>query len=145
MPRGGARPGAGRKKGGKNLATIQRELLRTVEYQTGQKKLAVTILREFMQFFDALAWRARAQGDVASFKEFAALAAECARTLCPYEVPRLHAVAVAAPPPQTEQVITMSIFENGEKVGRYINGEEITGRGDDQCDLKGARYGVRPP
>jgi hypothetical protein len=44
MPKGGARPGAGRKAGGKNRATIEREMLAAQQIDAarrGQRRLAV--------------------------------------------------------------------------------------------------------
>lgn len=46
--RGGARPGAGRKKGGKNALTIE-NLLETLEHKTGGQPYEALLVEDFLQ------------------------------------------------------------------------------------------------
>jgi hypothetical protein len=63
MANGGARPGAGRKAGGKNKATIERELKAAVavaQTREGVRQLAVAILEELLG--DLIRFRGIAEG-----------------------------------------------------------------------------------
>ena len=115
MPRGGAQPGAGRKRGGKNKATIEREQ-RALEALKERAKnhtrtlakddLAelLTVVKASTQAFQLQAFN---KGDGApgkpgfdpaawaTFKEWAEFYANVCRWTAEYESPRYKAIAVA--------------------------------------------------
>jgi hypothetical protein len=91
--RGGARPGAGRKRGGRNRAAAETVLLARTEYVTGQKMLARDVLDWLMHQFQALAASAREANDAAGFIRYGTLARDVAKELAPYQSPKLTAVA----------------------------------------------------
>lgn len=108
--RGGARVGAGRKRGGANKATIEREALaqRILAEQAGKpgKKLGKEVLDDFMQLFTGLAafHQPLPPGQLAGpnqapdeekFKTYAKFAIECAKELAGYQSPRLKAVLLS--------------------------------------------------
>jgi len=112
MPKqkGGARPGAGRRAGGKNRATIERELLAKqaiADAKASRKPLAKEVLADYMHGFTADAARCKKRGDLKRFREWAALAVECARALAPFESPRFSAVVIGA------TVVTKVVVEGG--------------------------------
>jgi hypothetical protein len=61
------------------------------------RRLATEQLDAYMQIFADTAAHFREAGDLDQFREWAALAVECARILAPYQSPRLTAVAIGAP------------------------------------------------
>lgn len=108
--RGGARVGAGRKRGGANKATIEREALaaRILAEQAGKpgKKLAREVLDDFMQLFTGLAahYQPLPPGvlpgpnqtpDEAKFDKYARFAIDCAKELAGFQSPRLKAVLLS--------------------------------------------------
>jgi hypothetical protein len=89
--RGGARVGAGRKRGGTNFAKQQAALMRKTPH-TGRKRLAIDVLRKYMNEFAGLADAARNSADP-SYTRWAKAAAEIAVQLAAFESPKLSAVA----------------------------------------------------
>lgn len=107
--RGGARSNAGRKRGGTNAATREREALaqRILEEQRGKpgKKLAREVLDDFMQLFTGLAAMHQPlpdgvvpmQGqkpDHAKFMEYAKAAVDVAGQLASYQSPKFKAIVM---------------------------------------------------
>ncbi len=108
MPKGGARPGAGRPKGpGKakrEQAIIAEQIMARAEMRG--EKLAKEVLNDFMKLFAGMAATAQPlpdgmaipQGrkpDQEDFDKYARLAVETAAKLAPYQSPTFKAVAVS--------------------------------------------------
>lgn len=155
MPRGakpGERRGGGRKPNQRNRATLQREQLAEhmkiaeaeIEEMRAGKKMAKTVLEEFMVMFSGLAAAFQPLGTGPSgtvtaadmeawagskregaFERYAKLAMKTASDLADYQSPKFAAVHVAAPPPERGQVkkkFTIGIFDNqGRKAPRHID------------------------
>lgn len=118
MPRGGARPRAGRKFGIPNKATIERREQARIDVENAaagtsgdvaeaatvpRKKLAKDILEEFMYLFAGMATfykmaspseAPNPNADERKFRDYAMLATQTARDLAPFQSPKLSAVAV---------------------------------------------------
>lgn len=112
--KGGARPGSGRRKGGTNAATREREALaqRILAEQAGKpgRKMGKEVLDEFMHLFTGLAAYhqpvpknqaapADREPDENKFKEYAGFAIKCATELANYQSPKFKAVAVSIETP----------------------------------------------
>lgn len=146
---GGARKGAGRKKGKPNRATIERAALaERILAEAGPKagrKLGREMLEDFAIMFGGLAAAFQPTGSglggtmtaddlktwAESYKEplfekYAKLAAKCANDFADFQSPRMGTVQVAAPPPesrgQVRKKFTVGIFDNqGRKAPRHID------------------------
>lgn len=127
-------PGSGRPPGGKNKATIARDLIaaeiaaKTVaDARVQNRKLAKEVLEEFMHLFAGLAARhqplprgitntdPKRDPDEGLFDRYAVLAVDCARKLAPYQSPTFQAIMIAPPPdvgqPEQRKRFTLTIFE----------------------------------
>lgn len=128
MPKGGARPGAGRPPG-PSRATVEKALIaeRTVqEARATGKKLGKERLEELMEIFigatayfqPALAAGAQnANANWDKFEKWARLAMECAAKLTPYQSPTFRAIAIAPPPVESDVTkrFTLTIFEQHKR------------------------------
>src|SRR5437868_1966616 len=94
MPRGGRRPGAGRRPGSVSKKTVARQQLATAAVEEGITPLDVMLKR--MRFHNAVADRELEKGDVADraiVGDALRAAHEAARDCAPYLHPRLSAIA----------------------------------------------------
>lgn len=124
MPRGGARPGSGRRHGDQNVKTIEREkeadrvltetrLREEAEAEQAKKqygeaaaagrKLAKSMLDDFMHIFASMAAKyqpvlGNRNRNEKKFKEWAMLAVDAASELAPYQSATFKSVAVVIPP-----------------------------------------------
>jgi len=139
MPRGGARPGAGRRHGGKNRATIERELKAVAETGNLQgRELAKDVLDRMMKLAEGAAGfhqppspseiqAAQAEGrqiptgDWDRFGQWFDRIAYCAKELAKYQSPQIKAVDAPAPPPDPKDLEQKSrkrfglrVFEGGK-------------------------------
>lgn len=135
--KGGFRPGAGRKPGGKNRATIEREereaeLRRAWEAEAEMKrrtaqKLGPDVLEDFMKLFMGLAalYQPAPPGappnpheQEKKFDKYSRLAMIAAEAVAPYHKPKLRAIVVSATPgmptdapmlpaPTSERIVTL--------------------------------------
>jgi hypothetical protein len=106
MARG--RKTGGRKLGTLNKATVERTLLaeRAVAEAKGtSKRLATDVLDDFMHTFAEAAIRFRERGDWDEFGRWALRAVDCARSLAPFQSPKLSTVMVGPAPVTTIEVI----------------------------------------
>jgi hypothetical protein len=131
--RGGYRPGAGRKKGQPNKATLEKALIAenvVTEARATGKKLAKEVLDDFMGIFAgmaayyqplpagtvALPGRRRRRPNEAKFENYAKLAVQCAKDLARYQSPTYQAIMVAPAPdqnqPEMRKRFQLTIFEN---------------------------------
>jgi len=121
MPRGGPRPNAGRKRGSRNKAVIEREILAEQianRARMNGEKLGKEVLAELMTQFCDMAERARPKygpngklvdGNERDYERWARLVLLCAKELAPYQSPTFKAVAVASPNPSIDrQVINLT-------------------------------------
>lgn len=136
--RGGRIPGAGRKKGQRNKATIERELRQAQEAErkveearTSGRRLAKDMLDDFMHKFAQVAASFQpvpANTDPPEgvtpnpneFERWAKLAVECAKALAKYQSPTFQAIMVAPAPNSTGEPrkrFTLTIFEGGKPAG----------------------------
>jgi hypothetical protein len=127
MPRGGKRPNAGRRRGSKGKATIEKATIAErvlAETKASGKKLAKEVIEDLMNTFVALAdcYRPTMPGqpetnrhaDKGEFEKHAIHAFEMAKALAPYQSPTFRAVVVApALEKQSEHVtrFRLSIFD----------------------------------
>lgn len=144
MPHG-AKPGhqryAGRAKGTKNKATIERELLAadiakrqmSRAHETG-RELAVEALERYQKLFEGVASHFRPNtdeelealaaqnkkgnphADFDKFKEWLCEARDTAKMLAEYQSPKLRAIAIAPTPIGNEErtkTFTLTVFEGG--------------------------------
>jgi CBS domain-containing protein len=132
MPRGGKRPNAGRRRGSKGKATIERAIIAErdiAEAQASGRKLGKEVIDHYMHVFAeiadgeraaALAEKpANAREHEARFERFARYAIDCAHKLAPYQSPTFRAIQIA--PPQNEQLnkvtrFRLTIFDNERDV-----------------------------
>lgn len=141
---GGKRPGSGRKRGGKNKATILRETKQAeviAAMVDSGKPLAITVLQKAMEF---------AEGAVAAFKP--TLAAELAAGRAPnpdgnveefgrwfdrwlktaselasYQTAKIKAMDAPSPPPppgQSRKKFTLRVFEGGKQIAGPVAKDE---------------------
>jgi hypothetical protein len=139
---GGRRPGAGRKRGSKSQATIERALLAErikAEAEMRGERLAKEVLNDLMKLFVALTevcqpdlqapgfdistWIDSAEA--VHFEKWALLARDTARDLAKYQSPTFRAVVIAPPPPTQGQVtktFTLRVFDNHRPDPNSIEG-----------------------
>jgi hypothetical protein len=159
--KGGSIPGAGRKKGQKNKATIERELIaarqaekRIDEAVNSGRKLGKDVLDDFMQLFAGIAasyqpvapdvWegmteeqKAKRTPNPVEFEKWARLAVHCATKLAPYQSPTFQAIMIAPPPPDPRLAgqrkrFTLTIFEGAPPPPRLIEARKNgSGNGSD--------------
>jgi CBS domain-containing protein len=128
MPRGGKRPNAGRRRGSKGKATIEKAIIAErdlAEAKASGRKLGKEVLDHYMHVFAEIADTERAAAlaekpeyaseHEARFERFARYAIDCAHKLAPYQSPTFRAFVVA-PPPSQGQVqkvtrFTLRIFD----------------------------------
>jgi hypothetical protein len=129
---------AGRAKGTKNKATIERELIaaeiakrQMTRAQEHGRELAVEVLERFMKIFEGAARVHRPvtdeevkagkdpnpMGDWEKFRSWARDCVDCAKALAQYQSPRFSAIAIA-PTPQIDESarirrFSLTIFEGG--------------------------------
>jgi hypothetical protein len=85
----------GRKLGSLNKATVQRALLAERAAAEGAgKRLAKDVLQDFMELFVEAAAHFRERGDWREFERWALHTVDCAKSLAPYQSPRLSALAI---------------------------------------------------
>jgi hypothetical protein len=113
--RGGARPNAGRKKGGINRAKAEAALMRKAEYRTGRKLLAKDVLVTLLDDFHALARAAKDNNDPAGFVRWSKAAVECAALLAPYQSPKLNAITTVPVQEEGPVVFKLNIFDRERK------------------------------
>ncbi len=132
MPRGGKRPNAGRRRGSKNRATIEKAIIAErdiAEAQASGRKLGKEVIDHYMHVFAEIADTERAaalaekpenaRGHEARFERFARYAIDCAYKLAPYQSPTYRAIEIE--PPQNEQQnkvmrFRLTIFDNERDV-----------------------------
>jgi hypothetical protein len=109
--RGGRRPGAGRKPGGKNKATLERELRLSAvpDPESGERPLAKDVLSWVMSTAKNLALNSYKTNDTAGFIRWSTLARDAAQVLINYECPKLVATTVMTPAPRSRR-FTFNIF-----------------------------------
>jgi len=107
---GGARPGAGRPRGVRNKATIEKALIAeqvVARAEMTGRKLAKEVLDEFMHLFAGMAASTQPlppgmpvpsgrAPDEAKFEKYARLAIQCAKDLAAYQSPTFRAIAVTS-------------------------------------------------
>jgi hypothetical protein len=140
MASGGRREGAGRKKGTKNRATVEREINAAAAIDRARREgreLAVDALERFMKIAEGAAgvnkpttqaeMAAGAQpnpdGDWPRFGEWFDRMVYCAKELAKYQSPQIRAVDLPAPPPDpTKQAegsvvrFKLRVFEGGRSL-----------------------------
>jgi hypothetical protein len=128
MPRGGARPNSGRKRGSRNKRSIglaermaeARAALPAspVPPLPQDKRLARDVLEDFMLTFADMAahyqprmlgQRPNPHADEERFWKFSRFAVYCASALAPYQSPTFRAIVVA-PPPESDKSETVKRF-----------------------------------
>ena len=132
MPRGGKRPNAGRRRGSKGKATIEKAIIAErdiAKAQVSGRKLGKEIIDHYMHVFAEIADTERAAAlaekpenareHEARFERFARYAIDCAHKLVPYQSPTFRAIQIA--PPQNEQLnkvtrFRLTIFDNERDV-----------------------------
>ena len=142
MANGGARPGAGRKRGGKNKATIEREINAAAVIDRARKEgreLAVDVLERIMKLCEgaAGAFRPTTQRDVAAgnptnpdgnepvFGQWVDRWTYCAKELAKYQSPQVKAIEQPAPPPDVNapedkpRLVKLRVFEGGKPVASF--------------------------
>jgi hypothetical protein len=112
--RGGRRPGAGRKPGGRNKATLERELRLSAvpDPESGERPLAKDVLSWVMTTAKNLALNSYKTNDAAGFIRWSTLAKDAAQVLINYESPRLTALAMTAAAPRQVTKFTFKIFDD---------------------------------
>ena len=128
MPRGGRRLNAGRRRGSKNRATIEKAIIAErvlAEAKVSGRRLGKEVLDHYMRVFAEIADTERAAAlaerpenareHEARFERFARYAIDCAHKLAPYQSPTFRAIQIA--PPQNEQLnkvtrFRLTIFDN---------------------------------
>jgi hypothetical protein len=128
MPRGGRRLNAGRRRGSKNRATIEKAIIverDLAKTNASGRKLGKEVLDHYMHFFAEIADTERAAAltekpenareHEARFERFAKYAIDCAQKLAPFQSPTFRAIQIA--PPQNEQLnkvtrFRLTIFDN---------------------------------
>ena len=136
MPKGGARQGAGRKPGGKNKATIEREIVAAQAIDAsrqGTVRLGKEVLAKMMDVAEGAAALHRPQPpeagekvDQAQWNLFGAWfdrTVYCAKELAKYQSPQFRTVEAPAPPPDPNQQqpesrrrFGLRVFEGGKPV-----------------------------
>ena len=107
------------------------------------RKLAITVLSDYMQVFNGMAARFQPDppgearrnphADEKQFLRYARLAVEVATELASFETPKLRAIQVVAPPPSGSQpeaadrpkrvTFTLKVFSNDVDPDKVIDGE----------------------
>ena len=108
MPRGGKRPNAGRRRGSKNRATIEKAIIAErdiAEAQASGRKLGKEVIDHYMHVFAEIADTERAAAltekpenareHEARFERFARYAIDCAQKLAPFQSPTFRAIQIA--------------------------------------------------
>jgi hypothetical protein len=116
MPRGGKRPGAGRKRGRLNERTVARQQLAASAAKEGISPLEVMLKR--MRYYDSVAERELKKGDEADRRIIdSALKAssEAAKDAAPFVHPRLSAIEHSGSP--VDAIAEMLMLISGETKG----------------------------
>jgi|SRR6185295_3792970 len=106
MPRGGARPGAGRPKGSINKISLAKAEAIAAQVHKAGRKLAKEVLAEAMYFF--LDRAATNKGSADKARQDMLDAADIAKALAPFQTPRLASVTVR---PSTLDLSLLSVEE----------------------------------
>jgi hypothetical protein len=139
MPRGGRQPGAGRPKGAKGKATIERELeaaRRVAANASGERRdSALQVLERIMVVAEGAAGLLRPtpekeiakgaqknpDGDWDRFKAWCELTAKCSMELAKYQAAQIKSVDAPTPPPEPGEIDQRSrkrfglrVFEGGK-------------------------------
>lgn len=145
MPRGGARPGGGRRVGSKNKATLQREAeaaARVAAASGGKaREAALSVMERLLITAEGAAallkptakrnWPDQATVDPnpdaswPMFKDFLGLAFDIAKEVTKYQAPQIKAVDAPAPAPDPDVAeresqirFGLRVFEGGKPVDR---------------------------
>lgn len=143
MPRGGARPGAGRPRKGVGSPTLAKEARAHVaKVRAAGKKLAIEVLSEAMNFFYGLAAYyqpnpTNLKANEQLFHTYMDKAGNLAAKLAPYESPRLSAISVAHTPMDLSELDDQELADLERLVTKAANsaGLNIDGAGGTPATL----------
>jgi hypothetical protein len=140
MPKGGARSGAGRKAGGKNKATIEREILAAQQIDAvrrGERRLAVAEMERALQIAEGFAGANQPEpikdangrvvqlkgGDIKLFGEWFDRWTFLLKELAKYQSPQIKAIEAPTPPPdpadaerKNRRRFGLRVFDGGRPV-----------------------------
>lgn len=140
---GGARPGAGRPRGSRTRPAAAKALLQATVIKKRKRLRAADVLYDQLAENVALRDQARKAGDPDLHRIYSQRVERIAQSLLPHEMPRLNAIAVAAPPSSQRTEFRFEIFER-ERQPPLIDARpvETSGRPEPSLTISDDRNGL---